>query len=142
MTARLIVTPSLSIPGRDLAWRAVRASGPGGQNVNKVATKVELRFDLAGCVTIDDEAKGRLRSIAARRINSDDILIVTSMKTRDRERNLVDAREKLAALLRRALERPRPRRPSKPTAGAKERRLDTKRRLSRRKRERQGRSDG
>jgi ribosome-associated protein len=118
----LRVTPKVVIPEADLTWRAVRSSGPGGQNVNKVSSKVELRLDVAGTRALDATTKARLGR---------DELVVTSQKTRDRGKNLADARAKLAALLARALHRPKPRKPTKPTAGSRERRLAEKARRGR-----------
>jgi ribosome-associated protein len=123
----LRVTAAVVIPEADLSWRAVRSSGPGGQNVNKVASKVELRLDVAGTRALDDETKARLGK---------DELVVTSQATRDQARNLADARAKLAAIVARALHRPRKRRPTRPTAGSRERRLDAKKRRGRLKADR------
>ena len=131
-----MINAQLSIPGRDLAWHAVRSSGPGGQNVNKVASKVVLRFNLAGTDALDALTKARLGVLARSRLDAEGELVVTSSLTRDRERNLDDARDKLAALVRRALERPRVRRPTRPTKGSRERRLEDKRRRGGKKRER------
>lgn len=115
------------IPAADLSWTAVRSSGPGGQNVNKVASKVDLRFDVDGTSALSPEAKERLRRIAGTRIDREGRLLVTSQATRDQSRNLEDAREKLAELVRRALVVPKKRKPTKPSKGAKERRLKEKR---------------
>lgn len=123
------VTESVVIPEADLSWRAVRSSGPGGQNVNKVASKVELRFDVAGTAALDAETKARLGVSE---------LIVTSQATRDQGRNLEDARAKLAAIVARALHRPKKRKPTKPTKGSRERRLQAKARHSRLKAARRG----
>jgi len=136
MSDRLVISAQVTIPGADLSWTAVRASGPGGQNVNKVATKVELRFDLAGTRALDEDAKARLRVLASGRLDAQGRLVVSSQRTRQRERNLEDARAKLRALIERALSPPRPRRPTRPSASARERRLHEKRRHGSRKRER------
>jgi len=117
------------IPAGDLSWRAVRSSGPGGQNVNKVASKVELRFDLDGTRALDDETKTRLRALAGTRLAGGEV-IVTSQAARDQKQNLDDARAKLADLIARALHRPKKRRPTKPTRGSVERRLAGKQRRS------------
>ena len=138
MSDALRVHRGLTIPARDLRWSAVRASGPGGQNVNKVATKVELRFDLAGSRALDEETRARLRALAGSRVGAGGELIVSSQRTRQRERNLVDAREKLRALILRALERPQPRRATRPTTSSRERRLEGKRRRAAVKRGRRG----
>jgi ribosome-associated protein len=113
----LRVTEAVIIPETDLSWRAVRASGPGGQNVNKVSSKVELRLDLDATRALDDATKARLGGGE---------IIVTSQATRDQAKNLADARAKLAALLARALHRPKPRKPTRPTAGSRKRRLEAK----------------
>ncbi len=115
-----------TIPDADVTWRAVRASGPGGQNVNKVASKVELRFDLPGTRVLDEEAKARLRVLAGNRFDADGALIITSQLTRDQAKNLADARAKLDDLVERARVRPKKRRPTKPTKGSRERRLREK----------------
>jgi ribosome-associated protein len=132
----LEIRPDVTIPASDLVARAVRSSGPGGQNVNKVSSKVELRFDLPGTSALGADVKHRLRVLARGRLDADGWLMVVSQASRDRTHNLEDAREKLAELIARALVPPRPRRPTKPTAGSRERRLKDKQRRSRQKAER------
>jgi len=124
------------IPEADLTWTAVRASGPGGQNVNKVASKVELRFDLAHTRALNAAAKIRLRQLARTRLDAAGRVVVVSQKTRDQARNLEDARRKLADLVARALVPPTPRRPTRPTRSAHERRLGEKKRRGAHKRQR------
>jgi ribosome-associated protein len=136
----LVIHEELILPAADLSWTAVRSSGPGGQNVNKVASKVELRFDLARTEALSEAVKARLRARAAGRLDAEGRLLVTSQLTRDRERNLEDARRKLRELVLAALAPPRPRRPTRPTASSKRRRLDEKRRRGARKRERADRN--
>ena len=138
MAAPLVVTAAVSIPGAELEWRAVRSSGPGGQNVNKVASKVELRFDLARTRALDEATRLRLRALAGGRLDAEGRILVVSQKTRDQERNLEDARDKLRALVLRALVPPRPRRATRPTRGSRERRLGGKRHRGAVKRARQG----
>ncbi len=141
MTDALYVTPGLTIPAADLHWVAVRASGPGGQNVNKVSSKVELRFDLLHSTAIDEATKARLRSLPGARLDAAGALVVTSQLTRDQRRNLEDARGKLTLLLLRALERPRKRRPTAPTRASRKARLESKRLHARKKRERRTRDE-
>jgi ribosome-associated protein len=130
------VSRSVRIPGGAITWRAVRSSGPGGQNVNKVASKVELRVDLGAIEGLDDAARQRLKALAAPRRDSRGRLLVTSQRTRDQTRNLEDAREKVRRLVERALVVPKRRRRTRPSAGAVEKRLREKRVRSARKRER------
>jgi ribosome-associated protein len=127
------------IPAAELSWSAVRASGPGGQNVNKVSSKVRLTFDLAGTRALSADQKARLRTLAGRRLDGDGTLTIVSQKTRDQEKNLADAREKLAVLIGAALHPPKPRRPTKPSRAQKRRRLENKRAQSAKKRERRTR---
>jgi ribosome-associated protein len=127
----LRVSARVIIPASELSWTAVRASGPGGQNVNKVASKVDLRFDLANTASLPSDAKARLRFLAgAQRLDAHGRVVITSQLTRDQPRNLEDAREKLRALIARALVRPKPRHKTKPTRSSQRRRVDDKRRRS------------
>jgi ribosome-associated protein len=131
MAEPLIVRAGVVVPVEAIEMRAVRSGGPGGQNVNKVASKVELRVDPTRIAGLDPAALGRLRSIAAGTLDADGWLLVTSQRTRDQRMNLEDARDKVRALVLRALERPRPRRKTKPTRGSVERRMDDKKRTGR-----------
>ncbi|XXY62167.1 alternative ribosome rescue aminoacyl-tRNA hydrolase ArfB [Sorangium sp. So ce281] len=134
----LVVNDALTAPAALLSWSAVRASGPGGQNVNKVASKVELRFDFGAWPELADDAKARLRALARGRLDAEGRLFIVSQLTRDQLRNLDDAREKLRALILRALEVPVQRRPTRPTRASKARRLDEKRRTGEKKHVRRG----
>ena len=122
----IVVTDSVRVPASALTMRAVRASGPGGQNVNKVASKVDLRVDLEEIEGLADSARERLRALVAGRLDADDRLQITSQVTRDQARNLADAREKVRALVAAAMREPKRRRPSRPTAAARERRIESK----------------
>jgi len=119
------VIPELDLDDRDLQWRFVRASGPGGQNVNKVSTAVELRVDLAA-TRLPAEIAERLVSIAGKRVSGEGHLIIDASRHRTQEMNRKDALEKLAHLLRSARHKPKPRKATKPTKGSKRRRLASK----------------
>ena len=122
------VTGAVRVPGWALTVRAVRASGPGGQNVNKVATKSDLRVDLGAIEGLSPDARERLAALARHRLDADGRLVVTSQATRDQSRNVDDARDKVRRLVSAALVVPRRRRPSRPTGMAIERRLAGKKR--------------
>jgi ribosome-associated protein len=139
MAETIRVTRGVRVPGSALTWRAVRSSGPGGQNVNKVASKVELRVRLEQIEGLDDAARARLRALAARRLDARGRLLLTSQRTRDQSRNLEDARERVRRLVARALVAPKRRRRTRPSAGAVEERLRDKRLRGARKRERRAR---
>ena len=140
MSSDLVVTASVVIPAAELAWTAVRSGGPGGQNVNKVATKVELRFDLPGSVALSEGAKARLRALAAGRLDARGFVLLVSEDTRSQLRNLELAREKLCELVRAALVVPKRRRATKPSKAAKRRRVEAKRKTGDKKRTRGDRS--
>ena len=121
MTEAIVVTDMVRVPPAALSVRAARASGPGGQNVNKVATKIDLRVDLSGIEGLTEAARARLQLLAANRLDAEGRLVVMSQVTRNQARNLEDARARVADLIA-----PRRRRPTRPTMGARRRRLDDK----------------
>ena len=137
----LQVTPALTIEDTELEERFVRASGPGGQNVNKVATAVELRFDAAASPSIASPVLARLRTLAGSRMTDDGVIVIDARSFRTQAQTREDARVRRADLIRRALVAPKRRRKTKPTAASKQRRLETKRRRSETKQSR-GRSRG
>src|SRR5688500_14679743 len=112
------------IPDRDLKESLVRSSGPGGQNVNKVSSAVQLRFDLAGTAILNERAKARLRLLAGRRLTDDDAILIIARDQRTQEANRREALARLTELIRRALVEPKVRKATKPTRGSKERRLE------------------
>ncbi len=121
------VTPAIEIDEDELVLKAVRASGPGGQHVNKTSTAVELRFDALGSPNLPEAMKGRIRGIAGRRMTLDGVIVIQAEQFRSQERNREDALERLLEILRKAAEPPPPpRKKTKPTRASKERRLTAK----------------
>ena len=143
MAERIVVAPGVVIPASALSVQASRSSGPGGQNVNKVASKIELRVDLSRIEGLDPTSRTRLVAATAGRRDAAGFLLLTSQRSRDQHRNLEDAREKARAIVARSLMAPRERRPTRRTAASRERRLEGKRRHAARKQQRRraGRED-
>ena len=127
MTAMIVINPSLSIDEREIEERFVRSSGPGGQNVNKVATAVQLRLDV-NASSLPDDIKQRLTAVAGSRMTDDGILVIDAREHRTQSQNRDAARARLIALIDRAAHQPKKRRPTKPGKAAKEKRLASKKR--------------
>ena len=132
---------NLLIPDSDLTVVFIKSGGPGGQNVNKVSSAVQLRFDLAGCTLLDERVKARLRRLAGRRLTDEGAVLLVARGERSQEQNRRDAEARLAALIEAALVEPKLRRPTRPTRASKQRRLEHKTRRGSIKRAR-GRPSG
>jgi ribosome-associated protein len=124
------ITDRISIDEREIDERFVRASGPGGQNVNKLSSAVQLRFDVRNSPSLSADVRMRLERLGGQRLTREGVLVIMAQRHRTQERNRADARERLIELIRRASIAPTPRRPTKPSRGAKERRLATKKNRS------------
>ena len=130
----LVVRPGLEIPDTDLEVAFIRSAGPGGQNVNKVASAVQLRFSLDRNLTLRDDVKARLRVLAGHRLTDAGELLIVARSSRSQEQNRREAEDRLLDLVRRALTAPKKRHATKPTRASKERRLDAKARSRKNKR--------
>lgn len=122
----LIISPSLELPDEAISIRFVRSGGPGGQNVNKVATSAQLRLDVAACPGLNHDTRMRLKTLAGRRLTDDNVLVISAQRFRTQEQNRRDAFERLTELIQKALIAPKPRRATRPTRASKERRLEGK----------------
>lgn len=135
------ITADITIEEREIRFDFVRASGPGGQNVNKVATAVQLRFDVDRNLSLPGEVKDRLRRLAGKKISTEGILVIQASRFKSQDKNRQDSVERLVRLLRRAAERPKKRVKTRPSKRSKVRRMEGKRRHSRLKRSRQAVKD-
>jgi ribosome-associated protein len=135
------IAPGVQVPDSALEMKAVRASGPGGQNVNKVSSKVELRVDLRAVTGLTESARARLRAAAANKLDADGRLLIVSQHTRDQGRNYADACEKVRAMIAAAMVEPKKRRPTKPSKSSVRRRLADKQHASKTKAARRSRGD-
>jgi ribosome-associated protein len=124
----IAINDDIVIDEREIEERFVRASGPGGQNVNKLSTAVQLRFDAMASASLDEATKARLKRRAGRRMTADGVIVIVAQRFRTQEANRRDARNRLAALIKAATVAPKPRRPTRPSLGAKRQRMEDKKR--------------
>ena len=130
LLSMIYITSHISIDEREVQQEFIRSSGPGGQNVNKVATAVKLRFDVMNSRSLPDDVRRRLIRLAGRRMTEDGVLIIDARRFRTQERNRQDSIRRLVELIRKAAEKPKPRRRTKPTLASKRKRLENKRHRS------------
>lgn len=135
------ITRTLSLQDSEIDETFVRASGPGGQNVNKVSTAVQLKFDAAQSPSLPDEVRVRLIALAGSRASSDGVITISAQRFRLQSRNRIDALERLVELIREATHKPKPRKATRPTRASKQRRLDSKKLRGSVKRTRSGKAD-
>lgn len=138
MADPILIAPGVMVPAQALRMKAVRSGGPGGQNVNKVASKVELRVDLDGIVGMDEGSRERLRQAVRNQLDAEGHWVVVSSATRDQLANLEDAREKVLRAVEKALRAPTPRTKTRPTRASQQRRVEAKRHAARIRNERKG----
>ncbi len=126
----LVITPQIVIPDDEFEWKFIRASGPGGQNVNKVSSAVQMRFLLPLNTSLPVAVRNRLRRLAGQKINDDGTILITARSERSQEQNRRDALQRLAGLINAAMMEPKIRKKTRPTRASKERRIDSKKRRS------------